>query len=279
MITAIVPIKGYHEPYLRAAFASLFAQSAPEWRALVVVEPDDLAAFRALLADELRDPRVTLVANEGRKLAGAINTGIRRATTEFVAILLADDLWEPAAVAVLAREIAAHPDADFLHSSRRAIDDEGRPCSGVMHARHDVWPEQFVYGSPVKHLLCFRRARALAVGGVDESINSVGPDDYDFPWTMAEAGARFHPVDECLYVYRDHRRAFRLTTHLPLSVHTRELVRILRKHGVGWVRTIRCVHQARRQYLRQCLYRNRVHRWMVERLGIGTVRVWREPYA
>lgn len=279
MITAIVPIKGYHEPYLRAAFASLFAQTSPDWRALVVVEPEDLTSFRALLADALRDARVALVANEGRKLAGAINTGIRAATTEFVAILLADDLWEPAAVAVLAREIAAHPEVDFLHSARRAIDDDGRPCSAVMPARRDVRPEQFVHGSPVKHLLCFRRARALAVGGVDESIDSVGPDDYDFPWTMAEAGARFHPVDACLYVYRDHRRTFRLTTHLPLSVHTRALVRILRKHGVGWLPTIRYVHRARRRYLRQCLYRNRVHRWMVERLGIGAVRPWREPYA
>lgn len=279
MITAIVPIKMYHEPYLRSAFASLFAQTDADWRAIVVVEPDDVAAFRTLLAPELRDPRVTLVANEGRKLAGAINTGIRRATSAFVAILLADDLWEPTAVAVLAREIAAHPEADFLHSARRAIDDEGRPCSGVMPARRDVRAAQFVEGSPVKHLLCFRRARALEVGGIDESVNSVGPDDYDFPWTMAESGARFHAVDECLYVYRDHRQAFRLTTHLPLSVHTRELVRIFRKHGVGWVATLRYVRRARRDYLRQCLYRNRVHRWMVERLGVGTVRVWREPYA
>lgn len=278
MITAIVPLKAYHEPYLRAAFASLFAQTAPAWQAIVVVEPAELATFRTVLAGELGDARVQLVANEGRQLAGAINTGIRAATTAFVAILLADDLWDAASVAVLTREIAAHPDADFLHSARQAIDDDGRPCSGVMPARHDVRPERFVHGSAVKHLLCFRRATALAVGGLDESINSVGPDDYDFPWTMAEAGARFHPVEECLYLYRDHRRGYRLTTHLPRSVHTRELVRILRKHGVGWVETIRRVRAARRDYLKQCLYRNRLHRWMIERLGIGTVRIWREPY-
>ncbi len=278
MITALVPIKAYHEPYLREAFASLFAQSAPGWRAIVVVEPAELATFRTVLARELRDARVAIVANEGRKLAGAINTAIRRATTEFVAILLADDLWDRSAVEVLSREIAAHPDVDFLHSARRAIDDQGRMCSAVMPPRHDVRPAQFVYSSPVKHLLCFRRSKALAVGGIDEAINSVGPDDYDFPWTMAEAGARFHPIEDCLYLYRDHRQGYRLTTHLPRSVHTRELVRILRKHGVGWPATIRRIRRARGDYLKQCLYRNRLHRWMVERLGIGTVRIWREPY-
>jgi glycosyltransferase involved in cell wall biosynthesis len=244
----------------------------------VIVEPEDRPTFRAVLAAELADDRVSLVANEGRKLAGAINTGIRRATTDFVAILLGDDMWDPSAVEVLSSAIAAHPDVDFLHSARRAIDDHGRPCSGIMPPRHDVRPEQFVHGSAVKHLLCFRRAKALAVGGLDESLNSVGPDDYDFPWTMAEAGARFRPLEDCLYLYRDHRQAYRLTTHLPLSVHTRELARILRKHGVGWWPMLRRIRAARRSYLKQCLYRNRLHRWMVERLGIGTPRAWREPY-
>jgi len=130
----------------------------------------------------------------------------------------------------------------------------------------------------VKHLLCFRRSMALAVGGVDESINSVGPDDYDFPWTMADHGARFHAVPECLYIYRDHRRAYRLTTHLPKSVHTRELIRILRKHGTSWPTTLRRVRAARRGYLNQCLYRNRFHRWLVQRWGIGGEREWRQDY-
>ena len=33
--------------------------------------------------------------NEGRKLAGAMNTGMRHAETPFVAILLSDDMWAP----------------------------------------------------------------------------------------------------------------------------------------------------------------------------------------
>jgi glycosyltransferase involved in cell wall biosynthesis len=277
-ITSIVPIKAYHESYMREAFASLLAQTSPAWRAIVVVEPEDVEHFRSLLAGELADERMLLIANEGRKLAGAINTAIRAATTDFVAILLADDAWDPTAVEVLTGEIERHPDADFFHSARRAVDDEGQPLSGVMPPHRKVRAHEFVYGSRVKHLLCFRRSMALEVGGIDESINSVGPDDYDFPWTMAEHGARFQPIDDCLYIYRDHRQAYRLTTHLPLSVHTRELVRIMRKHGVSWPTTIRRVHAARRGYLKQCLYRNRLHRWLVERLGVGRSRVWRQSY-
>lgn len=277
-VTAVIPIKDYHEAYMREAFASLFGQTTPDWLAIVVVEPHDLEFFGSLLAAELGDERVRLLANDGRKLAGAINTAIRAAITDFVAILLADDAWDPSAVSVLNREIDEHPEVDFFHSGRRAVDDEGRPKSGVMLPSREVHARDFVYGSRVKHLLCFRRSMALQVGGLDETINSVGPDDYDFPWTMAERGARFHPIDDCLYIYRDHRGGYRLTTHLPMSVHTREIIRILRKHGVDWPTTLRRVHAARRGYLKQCLYRNRLHRWMVERLGIGRRRLWRQSY-
>jgi hypothetical protein len=113
---------------------------------------------------------------------------------------------------------------------------------------------------------------------MDESLNSVGPDDYDFPWTMAEHGARFRAIPEPLYVYRDHRDGERLTTHLPLSVHVRELKRILRKHGVPRDAIRAKVEVARRTYLKQCLYRNRADKWFSELLGRGDRRTWRDTY-
>jgi hypothetical protein len=88
----------------------------------------------------------------------------------------------------LTAAIRAHPDTDFFHSSRRVIDEQDQPLSSVHRSRAEFALTDFVGGSPVKHLLCWRRAKGLAVGGLDESLNSVGPDDYDFPWTMAEHG-------------------------------------------------------------------------------------------
>jgi hypothetical protein len=274
-VTAIIPLKHYQLDFLRAAFRSLATQSCPVWRAVVVVEPADVNAFARLLASELEDPRIAMVANEGRKLAGAINTGIRRSETGFVSLLLGDDMWAPETVEVLHGYFDREPEVDFFHTARMVIDEGGR-CLAVGESRTSFRLEDFVWGSPVKHLLCFRRDTALAVGGLDESLNSVGPDDYDFPWTMAERGARFHAVPECLYHYRDHRVGYRLTTHLPLNVHTREIARILRKHGVGWWTVARVLRRFRRGYLRQCLYRNPLDRWVKERVGSDPRRGWRE---
>lgn len=254
LITVLLPVKHFHQEFLVAAARSILRQTCPDWRLLVVVEREVEAEVCAVLADVLADRRAATVVNTGRKLAGAINTGMREAVTAFTAILLGDDLWAENAVEVLTGYIGAHPGADFFHSSRQWIDKDGRAVSPVYPAVESFAVEHFWRWSPVKHLLCWRRETGLAAGGLDETLNSVGPDDYDFPWTMAEYGAVFRAVPECLYLYRDHLEGFRLTTHLPLSVHKRELWRIFRKHGVpeDVIRTR--IAKAEKDYLRQCLY-------------------------
>jgi O-antigen biosynthesis protein len=273
----LLPVKRYRADYLREAIASVLHQSSPAWRLIVVTERPQLAHFRGVLAQALRDPRITLVANEGRKLAGALNTGMRAARTDFVAILLGDDLWAPDAVAVLQRRIAAAPEADFIHSSRRYVDDEGRPISGIVPARPSVSLEDFAVSTPVKHLLCWRRDLALSFGGMDESIEWAA-DDFDFPWCMAEHGARFAAVPECLYVYRDHRSTYRLTTHVPRNEQAKQIARVLRKHGFDPAAIRRRLAEARRSHLRQALYGSGLERSLERLKPNGARRNWRERY-
>lgn len=273
-----MPLKTFHPPHLEQALGSIGRQTSPDWRLSIIVEPAELERFRPILAEYLADPRVALITNEGRRLAGALNTGMRAATTEFVAILLADDMWAPDAVAVLTRYIESRPAVDFLHSSRLIIDGNGAPISSIHQSMEFVSPKDFEGSSPVKHLLCWRRSAGISAGGMDESLNSVGPDDWDFPWTMAEHGAVFLAVEECLYLYRDHRDCYRLTTHLPLSHHKREIRKIMRKHGVDR-RTIKTrVARAEGAYLRQCFYRSRFDKWLKERLSYAPSPGWRESY-
>ena len=259
-----MPLKNYERDFLFKALHSLTAQTCPDWRLLIIVEPEDRARFERLLEVELANARCRLVANEGRKLAGAMNTGMRHADTSFVAILLADDMWAPNATEILESRIRQYPDADFFHSARVIIDENEQPISAVYPSRETFEVKDFMRSSPVKHLLCWRRELALSFGGMDESLNNVGPDDYDFPWTMAEHGARFRAIPEALYLYRDHRDAERLTTHLPLSVHLKEIKRILHKHGASRDEMKAMLAHAKSTYLRQCLYRNRADKWLKE---------------
>jgi glycosyltransferase involved in cell wall biosynthesis len=278
LLTALMPVHAYHPFYLREAVQSMQRQTNDSWRLLIIVEPDGDRELRERLAPELDDERIQMVQNRGRKLAGAFNTGMRAARTEFVAILLGDDLWAREAVDVLTREITANPTVDFFHSARRVVGDAGEPLSSVHPSRPDVRAGDFGRGSPVKHLLCWRRRLALSVGGMDETLDSVGVDDFDFPWTMAEQGAVFDALPDCLYIYRDHRSSYRLTTHLPLSVHLRAMWRIQRKHGRGALQSALAANAARRSYMRQCLFHFGSERRLRDKLGLPSPRPWRETY-
>ena len=276
-LTIIMPLRNYHEGFLRRALGSVSRQTCPLWRLSIAVEPEDRRAFEALLRDELKDPRIGIVENTGFRLAGAINTGTRAAATDFVALLLADDEWSAEAVEVLSRHIDEYPQVDFFHSSRRYIDAQSHFISSVYPSKSALHLDDFRHG-PVKHLLCWRRSKALAIGGLDESLSSlVGPDDYDFPWTMAENGATFKAVDACLYYYRSHCECPRLTTHTPLTVKVREVGRILKKHEVG--RGQRLLIQGRKMLQARIgspsLYRSALDKWLLEKVGVDGQRRWK----
>jgi glycosyltransferase involved in cell wall biosynthesis len=277
-ITVFIPLKHYHEGYLREALHSVLRQTRTDWRLLILVYEADASGFGELLRDLLLDPRVTLVHRQGRLLAGAYNTAMRAATTEFILPLLGDDMLVPEAVEVFGEAIRANPDVDVFHAGRFFVDGDGRRFSSDHLPTLPVTAEQFASASPVKHPFCWRVRVGLACGGVDETLDNFASDDYDFPWTMLDHGAVFHAIPKALYVVRDHREGFRLTTHVPRSIQRRGLRRILEKHGVAPALVRRQVRRATRGYLRQSLFRNGLHQWIRERIGFDARRGWREPH-
>jgi glycosyltransferase involved in cell wall biosynthesis len=277
-ITIFVPVKHFHEAFLREALRSVLVQTRTDWRLLIVVHAEDEPVIGRAIAGFLGDPRVRLVHRAGRRLAGAYNSAMRAAETEFIVPLLGDDLLARDAVEILGDSVRSYPEADFFHSGRYFIDHAGRRLSSDYLPPTSVRHEDFVTRSPVKHLLCWRVSLGLACGGVDETLDNFGSDDYDFPWTMLEYGAVFHAIPKALYAMRDHREGYRLTTHLPRDVQQSGLRRILAKHGVPRRTIDRVVRRAARSYMKQSLFRNEWHRWFRDRIGFDAYRGWREPY-
>jgi len=279
-ITIFIPVTHYHRAFLEQAIASVFRQTRSDWNLLIVINPDQDGHFKEVLAGPLNDPRVRLVHNRRRRLAGAYNTAMEAAESEFLAALMGDDLLAPEAVEVLGQQIRVDPATDFFHSGRYYVDECGRRLSSDYLPTLPVSHDSFTVTSPVKHLMCWRARRGLAFGGVDETLENFGSDDRDFPWCMLEHGARFTAILRPLYIFRDHRESFRLTTHVPRSVQLITLRRILEKHRVPPRAIRRRLRAARRSYLRQSLFHNPLHRWLRLRLGKEPAqgRGWREPY-
>lgn len=268
-ITILMPCRSQQRELLRDAIGSVIAQSSPAWRLLVIVDEESPSELHAWLAD-FDDSRIeTLVAPRG--LGRALNLGMRHAQTAFVSILLSDDRYDPHAIAVLQRQIASAPHVDFFHSSRREIDADGQRRGSIRSSKARITADDFkTIGSPVKHLLCWRRLKGIAIGGMDESL-AIGPDDYDFPWRMLEAGCRFRAVRECLYEYRVHHVAERITTHHPLRDQLKSLTRMFEKHGVSHAETCAYLQRATDRYLVKEMFFDFEGDW-AERLSVSCHR-------
>jgi glycosyltransferase involved in cell wall biosynthesis len=250
MVTVLLPCKVVKPEFLKDALDSVIGQTAPDWLLIAIIDRDSPDSVKAVISRYLADPRVRMVVNEGRFLAGALNTGMRHAETEFICILLGDDRLDADAISTLKKNIRENPGVDFFHSSRAHIDSAGKIRGDIMPSKPGFALDYFkTNGSPVKHLLCWRRLKGLDVGGMNEETGFHGPDDYDFPWTMAEAGCSFKAIPECLYYYRIHHETYRLTTDIPLHMQVEALRKIFKRHNATVQETESYVQRALDSYL------------------------------
>ena len=131
-ITVVIPLY-QTEAYIADALRSVLAQTYQDFEVIVV---DDGSRDRGPdIARATGDARVRVVTQENRGLAGARNTGIRQATTEFIALLDADDLWAPEKLARHVAKFTAEPGLDISFSASRLIDDAGHDIGLIQSPR------------------------------------------------------------------------------------------------------------------------------------------------
>ena len=105
------------ERFLPRSLASVFAQTLPPHEVIVVTMDRRTAPAKS------RPLSGRAYQQENRGLAAARNTGIQDASGEWIALLDADDSWEPEK---LARQVAAiRPDTVLAYTGARHFDDHG----------------------------------------------------------------------------------------------------------------------------------------------------------
>jgi GT2 family glycosyltransferase len=181
------------------AVASALEQSSPAHEVIVC---DDGSTDRPEreLAPYL--DRIQLLYQENAGGAAALNRCVSEATGEFVAILDADDRYEPSRLQRLAALARLRPDLDLLVTDAW-LEEEGERIGrysdinpfAVEDQRAAILDSCFPGGWPA-----VRRSTLLAGGGFDESYKIA----YDWEcWArLIHRGARVGMVDEPLLTYR-----------------------------------------------------------------------------
>ena len=148
LVTAVIPTAGRSRLVVRAVESAL-AQTLRDIEVVVVLDGPDLATAKAL--EKIHDPRLRRVERPRRGGSGAArNSGVRAATTRWIAFLDDDDTWMPEKLAVQLAAAEASGLARPIVSGRVAVRD-GSGCARV-------WPRRLPRrGEPLGDYMLVRR--------------------------------------------------------------------------------------------------------------------------
>ncbi len=149
IVSVVMPVYNV-ERYVGDAVRSVLAQSHTDFELLIIDDggqDNSIDVCRAFV-----DPRIRIITQENRGLAGARNTGIRNARGEFIAFLDSDDIWHREKLARHVAHLRQATDVGVSYSGARLIDDVGRPMGVEQKPRlRNVAPEDIFRRNPISN--------------------------------------------------------------------------------------------------------------------------------
>jgi len=131
-ISVVMPIFNVEE-FVGEAVQSVLEQTFNDFELICV---DDGGSDRSMdIVREFSDPRIRIVCQANRGLAGARNSGIAHAQGEMVALLDSDDLWHPEKLSLHYIHLTANPDIGVSYAGSRMIDRHGEVLRVAMRPK------------------------------------------------------------------------------------------------------------------------------------------------
>jgi glycosyltransferase involved in cell wall biosynthesis len=169
--------------YLPAALESVFSQTFDDWQILLVDDgsTDNTAEVMIPFLNRFGS-RIKYIKQNNRGLPAARNTAIRESTTEFLALLDADDVWLPCRLAESLKVLTERPQAGLAYGLITQIDSEGQlggtfegnPRNAEGHIAPSIYMRKVELPCPT---ITFRRRCIEEVGMFDETMRATEDRD------------------------------------------------------------------------------------------------------
>ncbi len=136
------------EAYVAEAVASVLAQTYPDFELLIVDDGGQDASI-AICAG-FKDPRIRIITQANRGLAGARNTGILEARGRILAFLDSDDRWAPEKLSLHVIHLDNNPAVGVSFCPSRFIDTDGQAMRLAQRPKlENVTPADIFCRNPV----------------------------------------------------------------------------------------------------------------------------------
>lgn len=201
LVSVIIP--AYNQGhYLDKAIQSVLDQTYQNFEIIVV--DDGSTDNTADVAQSFSDPRIRYIYQENSGLSAARNTGIHRATGEYISFLDSDDLFLPEKLELLVSKLEDAPELGLVAGQAILIDENGQSLGEVFNKKLPKDPTRLLLANPL-HVgsVMLRREWQETAGFFDETLRSY--EDWDMWLRLARAGCRMGWVDRPVSQYRFHQ--------------------------------------------------------------------------
>jgi glycosyltransferase involved in cell wall biosynthesis len=249
-VAVIIPVYNGAET-VGEAIASVLAQSFRDFE-LIVVDDGSTDATPAVLARYATTIRVITQLNGG--IAAARNAALRASTSEFVALLDCDDVWEPSMLAHSVAALERDPSCVLAYTNLAVTDSNGIALDtalvGPTTAHAPTLDEMLTQLWPIMPSAVVTRRRALeAIGGFAEEFRSYGYEDAYCWLRLREVGAfRYIPERLVKWRFAPFPRPLKQSVRNPVAQAT--FARLVRER---WGRDVEPLLRSRRRASRSIL--------------------------
>jgi len=123
-VSVVLPVFNV-ERYVTASIQSVLAQTYADFELVIVDDSSTDSSLR--LCQQFTDPRIRIIQQKNRGLAGARNSGIRHAKGEYIALLDSDDLFAPEKLQRHVEHLDRSPKVGISFSRSAFIDEDSQP--------------------------------------------------------------------------------------------------------------------------------------------------------
>lgn len=188
-------ISAYHKrpDAVQVTLEAIANQAYDDWRALIWDDGSPDATWQELqrVAADMDDPRIEVFRHEPNiGFVRGMNEGLRRADTEYVAVVGSGDAFTPDRIARQVAALDADPGAAFCTTAAVSIDpDTGERFEDNTFTRDRIEAADLFHSCPFTHgSVMFRRSAVEAVGGYEPAFT--WSSDWDlFNRLLADAHA------------------------------------------------------------------------------------------
>lgn len=198
VISILTPVYNTPPEFLKAAAASVLAQTYPHWEWCLCndasTSSETLDALRSLSDSRIRV--IHLERNAG--ISAATQAALEVATGDFIALLDHDDELTPDALSRVAARLNETPALDLIYSDEDKRDEDGGLSEPYF--KPDWSPEHLLSAMYTCHLTVARRALVRRAGGFRTPYD--GAQDHDLALRLSELTDRIDHLPAVLYHWR-----------------------------------------------------------------------------